>query len=462
MKQIIDNIEAFILIGPDESRPHWVSHFIVPTANELLVKVKTKEGIEGFGICTVYADINPIINTIKSGFLEQIIGMDATSPEKIYDKIFGMTARKLSFEKKWSKETLIRISAAIDIACWDIIGKFSNLPLYKLFGGYRDQVPCYVTCAYYRDGKDNIELRDEIKMLVEQGHKGFKGKIGGLSLKEDMERMAIVREIIGEDNDLMVDVNRAWDLKTAIQGAKELKSLNPRWLEEPVKWSDDRRELKLLSQQTDIPLSGGESEITIYGCRSILEEQAIQILQFDCTMFGGFSGGKKLSALCELNHVDIAPHHDCFIHAHIVAASPSGLIVESFTDPERDPLQAELFENPPKIENGILYINKEPGLGLKLFQPIVSSLIEDLITTDKKFFPKNCPNNNIKAIIKETTVGLILIKKSLSKNNVRPPNKTTAKQPNAANIGIFLKKYQDIINAIIVLITRTAVPAKIP
>ena len=153
-----------------------------------------------------------------------------------------------------------------------------------MFGGYKDQVPCYVTCAYYRDGKDNIELRDEIKMLVEQGHKGFKGKIGGLSLKEDMERMEIVREIIGEDNDLMVDVNRAWDLKTAIQGAKELKSLNPRWLEEPVRWSDDRRELKLLSQQTDIPLSGGESEITIYGCRSILEEQAIQILQFDCTM----------------------------------------------------------------------------------------------------------------------------------------------------------------------------------
>jgi len=98
----------------------------------------------------------------------------------------------------------------------------------------------------------------------------------------------------------------------------------------------------------------------------MLEEQAIQILQFDCTMFGGFTAGKKLSALCELNHVDIAPHHDCFIHAHIVAGSPSGLIVESFTDPERDPLQAELFTNPPKIENGWLYLNDEPGLGLDL------------------------------------------------------------------------------------------------
>ena len=106
--------------------------------------------------------------------------------------------------------------------------------------------------------------------------------------------------------------------------------------------------------------------MTIYGCRSMLEEQAIQILQFDCTMFGGFTAGKKLSALCEMNHVDIAPHHDCFIHAHIVAGSPSGLIVESFTDPERDPLQAELFTNPPKIENGWLYLNEEPGLGLTL------------------------------------------------------------------------------------------------
>ena len=366
MKQIIDNVEVYILTGPAEKRPHWVSHFIVPTANELLVKIKTKQGLEGFGIATNYSDISPIIEVFKTDFLEQVIGMDATCPEVIYEKIFNLTAQKLSFEKKWGKEALIRISAAIDIACWDLIGKASNFPLYKLFGGYRNKVPCYVTCAYYRDGKDNKELKDEIEMLLAQGHQGFKGKVGGLSLKEDIDRMNIVRDIIGDDKSLMIDVNRAWDLKTAIEGANLLKPLNPFWLEEPVRWSDDRRELKLLSQKTDIPISGGESELTIYGCRAMLEEQAIQILQFDCTMFGGFTAGKKLSALCELNHVDIAPHHDCFIHAHIVAGSPSGLIVESFTDPERDPLQAELFTNPPKIENGWLFLNDEPGLGLDL------------------------------------------------------------------------------------------------
>ena len=366
MKQIIDNVEVYILTGPSERRPHWVSHFIVPTANELLVKIKTKQGLEGFGIATNYSDINPIIEVFKTDFLDQIIGMDATCPEVIYEKIFNLTAQKLSFEKKWGKEALIRISAAIDIACWDLIGKASNFPLYKLFGGYRNKVPCYVTCAYYRDGKDNKELKDEIQMLLGQGHQGFKGKVGGLSLKEDIDRMNIVRDVIGDKKSLMIDVNRAWDLKTAIEAVNLLKPLNPFWLEEPVRWSDDRRELKLLSQKTDIPISGGESELTIYGCRAMLEEQAIQILQFDCTMFGGFTAGKKLSALCELNHVDIAPHHDCFIHAHIVAGSPSGLIVESFTDPERDPLQAELFTNPPKIENGWLYLNDEPGLGLDL------------------------------------------------------------------------------------------------
>ena len=366
MKQIIDNVEVYILTGPSERRPHWVSHFIVPTANELLVKIKTKQGLEGFGIATNYSDINPIIEVFKTDFLEQIVGMDATCPEIIYEKIFNLTAQKLSFEKKWGKEALIRISAAIDIACWDLIGKASNFPLYKLFGGYRNKVPCYVTCAYYRDGKDNKELKDEIQMLLDQGHQGFKGKVGGLSLREDIDRMNIIRDIIGDGKSLMIDVNRAWDLKTAIEAVNLLKPLNPFWLEEPVRWSDDRRELKLLSQKTEIPISGGESELTVYGCRSMLEEQAIQILQFDCTMFGGFTAGKKLSALCELNHVDIAPHHDCFIHAHIVAGSPSGLIVESFTDPERDPLQAELFTNPPKIENGWLYLNDEPGLGLDL------------------------------------------------------------------------------------------------
>ena len=372
MSSIIKEIEFSILTAPDEKRPHWVSLFKVPSANELLVRMKTDDGVEGFGLATSYTDITPLVNVVKGGLSDEILGMDALSPERLYEKLFGLTFSRKAAENSWGREALIRISSAVDIACWDIVGKTANLPLYRLFGGYRNKVPCYVTCAYYRDGKDNAELRDEIQMLVEQGHRGFKGKVGGLSLKEDIARMEIVREIIGPDNDLMIDVNRAWDLKTAIEGARLLEPLEPVWLEEPVSWIDDRRELKLLAQQTNIPLSGGESEITSYGCRAMIEEQAIQILQFDCTMFGGFTEGRKLAALCELNHIDVAPHHDCFIHAPLVAGTPAGRIVESFTDPERDPLQAELYENPPHIADGWLTLNEDPGLGLTLSESAIT------------------------------------------------------------------------------------------
>lgn len=379
MPRRIAKLEAFILRAPDTGRPHWVSHFIVPRANELLVRLHTDDGVEGFGLGTSYTPIEAVIQALRSGIAEQIIGLDPLAPERVYEKLFGLTSQRLASEKGWSRDALLRISAAVDIACWDIIGKIAGLPLYQLFGGYRDRVPCYVTCAYYRDGKNLSELRDEMQRLKAQGHRGFKAKVGGAPLAEDIQRLEAIRDVIGPDANLMVDVNRAWDLPTATAAVRLLEHVKPRWLEEPVRWADDRRELKLLSQRTSIPLSAGESELSIYGCRSLLDEQAIQILQFDCTMFGGLTGGRKLAALCELSHVEVAPHHDCFLHAHLVAATPAGSIVESFTDPERDPLQAELFENPPTIADGWLTLNAAPGLGLTLSEAAVRKFGERIL-----------------------------------------------------------------------------------
>jgi len=375
----ITKLDVYILRAPDTGRPHWVSHFVVPKANEILVRMHTDQGVQGIGIATSYTPIEAAIHAFRSGIADLVIGGDPLAPERLYQKLFALTSQRIAFEKGWSREAIVRISAAVDIAAWDIIGKTAKLPLYRLFGGYRSEVPCYVTCAYYRDGKDMKELRDEIEMLKAQGHTGFKGKVGGAPLAEDIERMALVREVIGDGCDLMIDVNRGWDLATAIEGARLLEPLRPRWLEEPVRWADDRRELKLLARETRIPLSAGESELTSYGCRALLEEQAIQILQFDCTMMGGYTEGRKLAALCEMNHVEVAPHHDCFIHAHIVAASPAGCIVESFTDPERDPLQAELFEDPPRIARGRLTLKEQPGLGLTLSEAALKKFGEKIL-----------------------------------------------------------------------------------
>jgi len=382
MSARITAIEVFVLRAPDTGRPHWVSHFTVAAANEILVRLRSSDGVDGFGLATSYTSADPVAQAFRNGVGDQVLGMDPLAPERLHEKLLALTSQRLAHERGWGREALIRIAAAVDIACWDIIGKAAGLPLHRLFGGYRDRVPCYVTCAYYRDGKDLIELRDEMQMLKAQGHKAFKAKVGGVTLREDIKRLEVVRDVIGSDNDLMVDVNRGWELSTATEAVALLEPLKLRWLEEPVRWIDDRRELRLLSRRTRIPLAGGESEVSSYGCRALLEERAIQILQFDCTMFGGFTEGRKLAALCELNHVQVAPHHDCFIHAPLVAATPAGCIVESFTDPERDPLQAELFENPPAIADGWLTLNDAPGLGLTIANAALAKFAQKIFPYD--------------------------------------------------------------------------------
>ncbi len=186
----ITELEVHILRAPDDVRPHWVSHFIVPRANEILVRLRTDEGIEGVGIATSYTPIEAAIKAFKSGIGELVVGEDPLAPERLYQKLFRLTSKRIASERGWSREAIVRISAAVDIACWDIVGKAAGLPLYRLFGGFRGEVPCYVTCAYYRDGKTMSELSDEMQMLKAQGHTGFKAKVGGAPLAEDVERMA--------------------------------------------------------------------------------------------------------------------------------------------------------------------------------------------------------------------------------------------------------------------------------
>ena len=138
---VISDLDVHILTAPDESRPHWVSHFIVPRANEVLVRLRTNEGHEGFGLATSYTDVSPIVSVFHSGLAEQIIGMSPLAPERIHCKLLDLTATRLAHEKGWGREALVRICAAVDLACWDLIGKVAKLPLYQIFGGYRAQVP---------------------------------------------------------------------------------------------------------------------------------------------------------------------------------------------------------------------------------------------------------------------------------------------------------------------------------
>ena len=99
LKPSIEKIEVFVLTGPNEQCPHWVSHFIVPTANELLVRLRTNEGVEGFGLATCYTDIKPVLKVIQSGITEVIVGQNPLAPEHLYRTIMDLTSKRLAHEK---------------------------------------------------------------------------------------------------------------------------------------------------------------------------------------------------------------------------------------------------------------------------------------------------------------------------------------------------------------------------
>ena len=108
----ITSLEIHILRAPDTGRPHWVSHFIVPKANEILVRMQTDAGIEGIGLATSYTPIEAAINAFRSGIADLVIGMDPLAPEQVYQKLFSLTWSRKANEKGWSREAIIRISAA--------------------------------------------------------------------------------------------------------------------------------------------------------------------------------------------------------------------------------------------------------------------------------------------------------------------------------------------------------------
>src|SRR4026209_1865692 len=123
----ITKLEIHILRAPDTGRPHWVSNFIVPRANEILVRMRTDEGIEGIGIATSYTPIEAAVHAFRSGIIDQVIGEDALAPERLYQKLFALTWQRLAHEKGWSREALVRISAAGHIAAWDIGGDAAKI-----------------------------------------------------------------------------------------------------------------------------------------------------------------------------------------------------------------------------------------------------------------------------------------------------------------------------------------------
>ena len=372
----ITDVEPIVVSWPPFENSFWTSLNRIGQVSELVVLVHTDEGIIGLGEAhggsmhyidnTGVAHISGAGSTVTDILEPLLIGENPLDNERLWSKMFGLT-----YQKGWSqigatRQQILAAMAAVDIALWDIKGKAANMPVWRLLGGYRNTVPCYVTGGYYQDGKTIDDLTAECKSYVETGYNAIKLKIGGVSVEEDVDRVTAVREAVGPDIDIMVDVNEGYDVRTAIRAARLLEPLDIRWLEEPVHWYDRIEGLRQVADATTIPIASGEQALTRWDARDLLTRGGIKIMQFDCTRSAGITEVLKIAGMCAAQNVNLALHHDPQVHGHVMAALPNGEILETFPSAARDPIWAELFSVRPEIVNSQMKLLDRPGWGLEL------------------------------------------------------------------------------------------------
>lgn len=252
--------------------------------------------------------------------------------------------------------------SAVDAALWDLKGKLLEVPVARLLGAVRDEVPIYGSGGF--TSYDDATLANQLAGWVEQGIPRVKMKVGREPAR-DMHRVALARRAIGHA-DLFVDANGAWDRKEALAWAERLVEHDVRWLEEPVS-SDDLEGLRLVRDRAPatIDVTAGEYGWEEREFARMLAAGAVDVLMPDLTRCGGVSGFARAAALADTSGVPISAHCAPAITLHAACAAPRLRHIEWFHDHVR--IEAMLFEGAPTPERGAIRPDlARPGLGLEL------------------------------------------------------------------------------------------------
>jgi L-alanine-DL-glutamate epimerase-like enolase superfamily enzyme len=353
----------------------WTAQEPLRDSSLVLVEVHTDEGIVGYG--EIHGSPLAAIADWVRRFGVLLQGEDPLAHEIIWARLFSLTVPRpramygdgdiMPPVPRASRPQVMAAIGGIDIALWDLKGKAAGLPVYALLGGERRPVFTYATGGYYPRGATIADAAKEMAGFVEHGYRAVKLKTGGFGVDEEIERVGAVREAIGPDTLLMLDMNAAFGLNECIRFARGVERYDITWLEEPLHWYLQPRDYVQLAAATRIPLSHGEREIHRHTVRDFLECGAIRYLQFDSTRAAGFTESLRVAHMAEQYGVFVVPHSSPEIHAHLVVALPGvGYCVESHGWAARDPMRHHLFPEDLEFRDGHLHLKDKPGFGLEI------------------------------------------------------------------------------------------------
>ena len=331
----------------------------------LICEVETTDGLIGIGNAALAPQI--VKKTIDIYLKNLVIGEDPFDYAYLWEKMYRRT-------HAWGRKGLgITAISAIDIAIWDLIGKITKKPVFKLLGGRtKEKIPVYASKLYSQPIK---ELQKEADSYVKQGFNMFKmrfgwgPKDGAEGVKKNLELVEAVREVIGYNTDLMLECYMGWNLDYAKRIIPKLLKFEPRWLEEPV-IADDINGYVELNNMNAIPISGGEHEFSLFGFKQLLDLKAVSYIQYDTNRVGGITAAQKINALAEAYQVPVVPHAGQMHNYHLTMSNFNCPISEYF--PVHDieignELFYYIFEGDPKPEQGFIDLNDDiPGLGLNI------------------------------------------------------------------------------------------------
>jgi D-arabinonate dehydratase len=371
----ISHIEVIPLARKLES-PFEGGTYRIVNRYTLVTRIHTDEGLVGetFGGDEDMTQTE-IVRLIRDHFAPLLVGKDPRNVEQLWHEMFfynvDLGNRGLHQLDMRNRGILTQAIAAVDNALWDLLGKIYQAPLYKLLGGFRDRVPVIAIGGYYKAGKGQDQLNDEMMHYREIGMAGVKFKVGRLNVKEDIERVTRVRQVVGDDFIIACDANQAWTPQQAIEFCRHAEPLSIRWIEEPVRWYDQLEGLRMVRDSTSIPVNAGQGEITAFGCRDLVMGKCVDILNVDATIAGGVTEWRRIAAMANLFHVQMAHHEEPQIAVHLLAAVPNALYVEIFPSYERDPMWVDLPLEQPRIREGYMEVPQGHGTGIALNQEII-------------------------------------------------------------------------------------------
>ncbi len=381
----ITKITTHVLKTPLGKERFYSSQAAFPERTSLLVRLETDTGLVGWGEGGQYGPPEPVAACIHAVLGSQVLGSDPRNPAVLWERLYSM------IRDFGQKGPYLEAISAIDIACWDLLGQATGLPVHTLLGGaFRESVTAYATGCYYRGehafgvNEDALQaLADEARSYVEDGFRILKIKLGLLSIEADVRRIEVIREAIGPNVTLLADANHAYNVSNALRVGRELERLDVRWFEEPIV-PEDLEGYRHLRQKLAIPIAGGECEYTRYGFRNLFAQGCVDIAQPDLCCAGGFSEFLKIQALALAHHTPVIPHVwgsgiALATALHALAATPwqpytylpvalqNEPVVEYDRNP--NPLRDDILEQPFKLVEGKVAVPSGPGLGVTIVGP---------------------------------------------------------------------------------------------